>query len=180
VIRIFFYPDSTRYVLFTEQALVHMYAQAQRRPWQKEAGGEFFSAEPDAAGLVITSAIGPNPRDRRSRHAWNPDTSAADLGRQAEFALGRHAVGLWHTHPEPSPSPSSLDRQTTQEYLEAFQGGRSRYLMVIIGNRGSPPAMGVWVATSEGHGGWLMLSECAAHTSISREGAAASFRLPSK
>ncbi|TBW36217.1 hypothetical protein E0E54_10070 [Azotobacter chroococcum] len=157
MIRIFFYPDSTRYVLFTEQALAHMYAHAQRWPWQKEAGGEIFSAAPDAAGLVISSAAGPSPLDRRSRYAWNPDTTAADLDRQAEFALDRHAVGLWHTHPVPSPSPSALDRHTTLEYLEAFQGDRSRYLMVIIGNRGTPPAMGVWVATPERHGGWLKL-----------------------
>lgn len=159
MIRIFFYPDSTRYVLFTEQVLAHMYGQVQRRPWQKEAGGEIFSATPDAIGLVINSAVGPNPRDQRSRNAWNPDTAAADLNRQAEFAQGRHAVGLWHTHPEPSPSPSALDRGTTLEYLEAFQGYRFRYLMVIIGNSGSPPSMGVWVATPARCGGWLKLSE---------------------
>lgn len=166
MIRIFFYPDSTRYVLFTEQALAHMYAHAQRRPWQKEAGGEIFSTEPDATGLVISTAAGPNPRDRRSRCSWNPDTTASDRNRQSEFALGRHAVGLWHTHPEPSPSPSYLDRQTIREYLEAFQSDRSRYLMVIIGNHGSPPNMGVWVTTSEGYGGWITLNEYTAlHTS---------------
>lgn len=162
MIRIFLYPDSTRYVLFTEQALAHMYAHAQHRPWQKEAGGEIFSDAPDSAGLVITSAAGPNPRDRRSRYAWNPDTTAADLDRQTKFDQGRHAVGLWHTHPEPSPTPSTLDRQTTQDYLEAFKGDRSRYLMVIIGNRGSPPALEVWVATLGRHGSWFKLSECAA------------------
>lgn len=89
MIRIFFYPDSTRYVLFTEQALAHMYAHAQRRPWQKEAGGEIFSTEPDATGLVISTAAGPNPRDRRSHCSWNPDTTASDRNRQSEFALGR-------------------------------------------------------------------------------------------
>lgn len=162
MIRIFFYPDSTRYVLITEQALAHMYAHVQRWPWQKEAGGEIFSSAADATGLVVSAAAGPNPRDHRSRHAWNPDTEAADRDRQAEFALGRHAVGLWHTHPEPSPSPSALDRQTTLEYLEAFQGDRSRYLMVIVGNRGNPPAMGVWAAAPERHNGWFKLSECAA------------------
>ncbi len=170
MIRIFFYPDSTRYILFTEPVLAHMYAHAQRRSWQKEAGGEIFSAAPDAAGLIISSAAGPNPRDHRRRCAWNPDTAAADMNRQAEFARGRHAVGLWHTHPEPSPAPSSLDRETTLEYLEAFQGDRSRYLMVIIGNRGSPPTMGVWVSTTERDGGWLMLSESTARDAPPDEG----------
>lgn len=149
MIRIFFYPDSKRYVLFAEHALEHMYAHAQRRPWQKEAGGEIFSAAPDASGLIITTVAGPNVGDRRSRYGWNPDTAASDLNRQAEFALGRHAVGLWHTHPEASPSMSSQDRETTHQYLDAFLGQRSQYLMVIIGNSGKPPAMRVWAYVAE-------------------------------
>jgi proteasome lid subunit RPN8/RPN11 len=159
VIRIFFFPDSTRYVLFTEQALTHMYAHTQRWPWQKEAGGEIYAAAPDAAGLAITAATGPNPHDRRSRYSWNPDIRSADMDRQNQFALGRHAVGLWHTHPEPMPTPSGQDRQTTSEYLEAFQGDRGRYLMVVIGNRGTPPAMSVWVSSQVDRLRWLELRE---------------------
>lgn len=159
MIRIFFYPDSRRYVLFTESALEHIYGHMQRWPWQKEAGGEIFSAEPDAAGLIITVATGPSAEDRRSRHSWNPDTAAADRDRQMEYALGRHAVGLWHTHPEASPSPSSQDRETTREYLEAFQGQRSRYLMVIVGNQGKPPSMTVWSCTDESGVRWEALTE---------------------
>lgn len=159
MIRIFFYANSTHYVLFTEQALEHMYAHAQRWPWQREAGGEIFSTAPDASGLIIASAAGPNAGDRRSRHSWNPDTVAADLVRHNEFAQGRHAVGLWHTHPEVSPTPSGLDRETTREYLESFKGQRSRYLMVIIGNRGKTPAMAVWAITGEAGGRWEELKE---------------------
>lgn len=158
MIRIFFYPDAARYVLFTEPALIHMYAHTQRHPWQKEAGGEIFSMYPGSAGLIIHSATGPNSNDRRRRNSWNPDIKAADLNRQTEFAQGKHAVGLWHTHPEPFPSPSTQDRKTTQEYLATFNSDRSRYLMVIVGNRNSPPAIGVWVATAE-NGGWLKLQE---------------------
>ena len=159
MIRIFFYPDSTRYILLTESALVHMYGHAQRWPWQKEAGGEIFSAAPDAAGLIVSSATGPSPGDRRSRHAWNPNIASSDKNRQTEFAAGRHAVGLWHTHPQQSPSPSSLDHSTTLEYLDAFRGERSRYLMIIIGNHGTPPSMGVWVASPEQRDGWIKLCE---------------------
>lgn len=159
MIRIFFYPDSRRYVLFTESSLEHMYDHMQHWPWQKEAGGEIFSAEPDAAGLIITAATGPNPKDRRSRHSWNPDTAAADRDRQIEYALDRHAVGLWHTHPEASPSPSLQDRETTGEYLNAFLGQRSRYLMVIVGNRGMPPSMTVWSCASASGVRWEALTE---------------------
>ncbi|MBL8453869.1 MAG: Mov34/MPN/PAD-1 family protein [Zoogloea sp.] len=136
-----------------------MYAHSQLRPWQPEAGGEIFSAEPDASGLIIMSATGPNPSDHRTRRGWNPDTTAADMNRRNEFAQGRHAVGLWHTHPEPHPSPSSQDQVTTREYLKSFHGQRSRYFMVIIGNRGTPPVMVVWVLSEHTAGRWEQLRE---------------------
>lgn len=159
MIRIFFYPDNARYVLFTDQALLHMYAHAQRRPWQKEAGGEIFSLEPHSSGLVINTARGPNPGDYRRRCAWNPDTKASDLDRQIEFTHNRHVVGLWHTHPESFPSPSGRDQKTTFEYLDSFQGDRYRYLMVIIGNKGRIPDMTIWVASHHPTHAWTRLSE---------------------
>lgn len=161
-IRIFFDRDFTRYVLFTADALAHTYAHVQRRLWHKEAGGELFANDPDAAGLVVTAATGPNPRDRRSRCSWNPDTETADRDRQQQFVLGRHAVGLWHTHPESSPSPSGQDRRTTDDYLAAFDGERTRYLMVILGNRGDPPNMAVWAAGRELRNTWIELIEAPA------------------
>jgi proteasome lid subunit RPN8/RPN11 len=157
--RFFFYPDNTNYVLFTDQALLHMYAHAQRRPWQKEAGGEIFSLEPNASGLVIHTARGPNPGDYRRRCAWNPDTRASDRDRQIEYTQNRHAVGLWHTHPETLPSPSGRDHVTTCEYLDSFGGDRSRYLMVIIGNQGRIPGMAVWVASYKSVNKWAQLNE---------------------
>lgn len=163
--RIFFYPDHTQYVLLTEHVLAHMYAHAQRRLWQKEAGGEIFSSEPNSNGLIISKATGPNPSDHRRRNAWNPDVNASDRNRQSEFEQNRHVVGLWHTHPECSPSPSWRDQKTTWEYLDSFLGDRSRYLMVIIGNRGSVPGMAVWVASCQSTRDWVQLRE----TKIQRE-----------
>ncbi|WJN58870.1 hypothetical protein OH686_09005 [Pseudomonas sp. SO81] len=157
--RIFFYPDNTRYVLFTDQALLHMYAHAQRRIWQTEAGGEIFSSEPDSNGMIITTATGPNPTDYRRRSAWNPDTRASDRNREVEFTHNRHVVGLWHTHPERSPSPSGRDQKTTWEYLDSFQGDRSRYLMVIVGNHGRIPNIAVWVASDGPKREWTQLGE---------------------
>lgn len=158
-IRIFFDNAFTHYVLFSTDALAHMYAHAQRRLRQKEAGGELFANDPEASGLVITSATGPNPRDRRSRCSWNPDTAAADQDRQQQFVHNRHAVGLWHTHPEPFPSPSGRDRQTTHDYLDAFHGERKRYLMVTLGNSGDPTNMAVWAASYETRKCWTELVE---------------------
>lgn len=157
--RLFFYPDFRRYVLFTADTLDHMYAHAQRRLWQKEAGGESYTIDPDAHGLIITAVTGPNPGDRRGRHCFNPDIEATTRDRERQFAQGRHAVGLWHTHPEAWPSPSGQDRRTAEEYLNAFGGDRNLYLIVILGNRGDPPNMAVWSAGRNDRSRWIELME---------------------
>lgn len=157
--RIFFYPDNTRYILFTRQSLAHMYTYTQRLLWQKEAGGEIFSSEPNSSGLIISTAKGPNLSDYRRRCAWKPDLRASDMNRQIEYTSNRHPVGLWHTHPEREPSPSDLDQKTTWEYLDSFQGDFSRYFMVIIGNRGKIPNMAVWVASYQSSKSWFQLRE---------------------
>lgn len=164
--RVFFYPDNSQYVLFTDHVLAHMYKHAQRRLWQKEAGGEVFSSEPDSHGLIISNAMGPSSADQRRRNAWNPDLKASDRNRQIEFEQHRHAVGLWHTHPESTPSPSCRDQKTTWEYLDSFEGDRSRYFMVIIGNHGSVPGMTVWVASGQSSRDWIQLSEAKSCTQV--------------
>lgn len=136
-----------------------MYRHVQRRIWQKEAGGEVYAIDPDAHGLIVTTATGPNRCDRRSRCSYNPDIEAAKRDRDQQFALGMHAVGLWHTHPEPYPNPSGQDRQTTEEYLSAFQGDRERYLMVIVGNRSNPPNINVWSTSQSTRTKWIELVE---------------------
>jgi integrative and conjugative element protein (TIGR02256 family) len=155
--RIFFYPDFRRYVLFRADVLDHMYAHTQRRPWQKEAGGEIYTTDPDTHGLIITAATGPNSGDRRGRYSFNPDIEAATRDRERLFAQGLHAVGLWHTHPEARPVPSGLDHKTTDEYLEAFRGDRDFYLLVILGNRGNPPDIAVWSAGHNDRSRWVEL-----------------------
>jgi integrative and conjugative element protein (TIGR02256 family) len=157
--RVFFYPDFRAYVLFAPNALEHMYAHIQWRWWQKEAGGEIYTVNPGSHGLLITTATGPSSADRRSRHFFNPDIQAATRERERQFYKNRHAVGLWHTHPEPRPSPSGRDHQTTQRYLEAFRGDRETYLMVIVGNSGDQPNMAVWSAGKNPQTQWIELVE---------------------
>lgn len=149
--RTFFSPDKARYVLFTESVLQHMYGYAQRARHLAEAGGELFSPSPFSAGLLVDAIAGPHPEDQRSRYSYNPDVEATTRARNAEYEHGRHAVGLWHTHPESRPSPSGRDRKTTEDYLRAFGTDRQRYLTVIIGNRGETPAMTVWSAEKSGN-----------------------------
>jgi len=155
--RTFFFPDMSRYVLFTESVLSHMYSHAQRNMFQTEAGGEIYSRTPYYSSLVVDDAAGPHSRDRRRRSSFNPDIEATTKARNAKYEQGRHAVGLWHTHPERQPTPSGMDRRTTEDYLRAFESDRERYLTVIIGNRGAVPAMTVWSA--EKSGSWIRWSE---------------------
>ncbi|MBP4049368.1 Mov34/MPN/PAD-1 family protein [Chromobacterium violaceum] len=149
--RTFFSPDRVRYVLFTESVLRHMYDYAQRARNQTEAGGEIYSPTPYSSSLLVDVVTGPHPEDRRSRHSYNPNVEAATRARNTEYEHGRHAIGLWHTHPEPRPSPSGQDRKTTEDYLRAFGKDRERYLIVIIGNCGETPAMTVWSADKCGN-----------------------------
>lgn len=153
--RTFFTPGCDQYVLFTAAALAHMYAHVQRHRRSKEAGGELFSVAPESDSLVIDVATGPHPSDRRGRHSFQPDVEVATAERLAQFTRNRHAVGLWHTHPEPFPSPSSRDRKTTAEYFAGFSGERDRYLMVILGDRHDPPAMVVWGLDAVGWNRWI-------------------------
>lgn len=157
--RLFFFPGHGRYVLFIAAALEHMYRHAQRRIWHKEAGGEIYAIDPGANGLIVTSALGPNRGDRRTRFSFNPDIEAVKRDREQQFAVGLHAVGLWHTHPEACPSPSGQDRQTAEEYLSSFHGERECYLLVIVGNCGNPPSMKVWAASQGSFATWVELAE---------------------
>jgi integrative and conjugative element protein (TIGR02256 family) len=155
--RTFFSPDMSNYILVTESALKYMYTFVQRNWRQTEAGGEIYSTTPCSPGLVIDTVTGPHPQDRRTRHSCNPDVEATTKARYEEFARDRHAVGLWHTHPEPAPSPSGQDRKTTEEYLKSFGNERDRYLSIIIGNCGKVPKMSVW--SMEKSGKWLQWAE---------------------
>lgn len=155
--RTFFSPDMSTYILLTESTLKYMYGFAQRKWNQTEAGGEIYSTTPYSPSLVIDGIAGPHRKDRRTRHSCNPDVEATTKARNNEFTRGRHAVGLWHTHPEPVPSPSGQDRKTTEEYLKSFGDDRDRYLSIIIGNRGDVPEMTVW--SMEKSGEWQRWAE---------------------
>ena len=157
--RTFLLPDNRGHVLLIDKVLQHMYQHAQTRFWHQEAGGQLFSTTPHESSVVVSVASGPHSRDIRSRHHFVPDLSSATRIRQFHFNSGRHAVGLWHTHPEANPAPSNQDRNTTQEYLEAFNGMMDGFLLVILGNSGNPLNMVVWISTMKPIGSWIQLEE---------------------
>lgn len=152
--RTFFYPDFLKHVLFPVDALQDMYVQAQRRPWSREAGGELYSRSPFDAGLMISSVTGPHTDDVRRRAFFNPDHQRLTRERNTKFGEGQHVVGIWHTHPEARPTPSTMDERTAAQYLSAFEGDRSRYLLVTLGNKGVPLRMAVSVVEAAPAGGF--------------------------
>lgn len=157
--RSFFLPDKSGYVIFEPGELEHMYAHMQRWFYQKEAGGQIFSEAPEESAVIIKSITGPNLGDKRQRHGYVPDPKQATVDRLLQLQQGRYPVGLWHTHPEVHPEPSVLDQQTTKEWLSDFRGAMHGFLLVILGNKGDPPNMAVWLATLAVRENWIRLEE---------------------
>lgn len=157
--RTFRLPNDAGEVVFSESALGHMYECAQRRLYSKEAGGQLFSPNPHHGAVSITHATGPYRQDKRSRTKFIMEEGQANIDRYAHFQQGRHAVGLWHTHPETTPRPSTQDEQTTRLYLKSFEGSMDGFLLVIIGNSGFPPSMSVWLASTNSFNSWIELKE---------------------
>ncbi|WP_158568917.1 MULTISPECIES: Mov34/MPN/PAD-1 family protein [unclassified Duganella] len=143
--RKFHLPEQGRVLVFSEAVLTQMYAHAQVRWFQQEAGGQLFCSAPECPDILVDAVTGPHRKDQRTRHGWVPDVQQATIDRHQQFNAGRHAVGLWHTHPEPMPSPSTQDLQTASEYLQAFGDSMDGFLLVILGNAGVPLNMDVWL-----------------------------------
>jgi integrative and conjugative element protein (TIGR02256 family) len=134
-----------------------MYKHAQIGWQQKEAGGQLFSATPENEIVTASIATGPYTSDKRSRHAFNPDPIQATKDRQRLFQQGLHPIGLWHTHPEQTPTPSGRDQQTTVEFLKAFNGEMNGFVLAILGNKGCPLPLTLWLATADNR--WLEMRE---------------------
>lgn len=157
--RTFQLPGGGGVVVFSSTVLEHMYGFAQRSCFSREAGGQLFSPVVDKPIVEVTHASGPNRGDRRGRHKIDWDIPQADVDRVAHYSEGRHVVGLWHTHPEAVPSPSGQDEKTTRQYLVAMEENMQAFLQVIIGNKGTIPNMGVWVAQNGARNTWIALEE---------------------
>ncbi len=159
-------PEDRGMVVFSNDVLRHIYKYAQTDFWDCEAGGQLFSSTPEKPLVPISLATGPYRQDRRTRCGFHPDVRKATEDRIQLFSKGLHAVGLWHTHPEAWPTPSDCDRATTKDYLEAFQGDMDGFLLAILGNRGNPRNLTVWMAWTNHTQPWLLLPEIVA---IARE-----------
>lgn len=145
--------------MFSKEVLNQMYQNAQVKFWHKEAGGQLFSPSPNEKKVVISKLTGPYEEDNRSRHKFNPNINLINRDRIELFAESLYPVGLWHTHPESKPTPSRIDTKTTVDYLKAFNGQAVGFLLVIIGNKGLPPNITVWLATNLSDNSLIRLEE---------------------
>lgn len=152
-------PGESGVVIFSSTVLEHMYGYAQRSCFSREAGGQLFSSVVNRPLVEVTHVSGPNKEDRRGRHKLDWDIPQANSDRDAHFREGRHVVGLWHTHPEAFPSPSGQDEKTTRQFLEAMEGTMQGFLQVIVGNKGTIPNIGVWVAQNGPRKSWIAMEE---------------------
>lgn len=152
-------PSNRGEVVFSEKVLNHMYRHAQTSVWNKEAGGQLFSPNPASSNVIITVATGPHRQDRRTCSSFLPNIRMATNDRHQQFSNGLHVVGLWHTHPEAYPSPSYRDKVTTQQYLKALKGDMDAFLLIIVGNRGTPFNLTVSIASNGDAASWSQLPE---------------------
>lgn len=157
--RSFKLPNNKGVIRFNSDIIDHMYQHAQLKLFDKEAGGQIFSESPEKPLINITKITGPYETDKRSRSMFNPDVQKINQDRINFFKEGFYPVGLWHTHPEKNPKPSLSDKKTTLEYLNAFEDKMHGFLLVILGNSGSPLNMSVWLATNESKNSWVQLKE---------------------
>jgi proteasome lid subunit RPN8/RPN11 len=154
---IFLLPGERGRITLTRPVLDHIYRHAQRKFWQREAGGQLFSANPHEYDVIVDAITGPHPADQRRRHGWIPDQGAANRDRDQMYRVGHHPVGLWHTHPEVVPSPSGTDKQTAFEFLRTLDPAMTGFLLLTLGNTGDPPALSVWLACANEGIDWQAL-----------------------
>jgi integrative and conjugative element protein (TIGR02256 family) len=145
-------------IMHIEQpVLTHLYANAQRRCWSREAGGQLFASIKNNR-WVVAKATGPRPTDLRSRFAFRPDRKAEKSEIFALFRTGLHYVGDWHTHPQDVPSPSYTDIRNITETVQASEHSLPGFLMAIVGRLPAPD--GLWLSFHDVRGSY---SQCHLH-----------------
>jgi integrative and conjugative element protein (TIGR02256 family) len=114
-----------------------------------EAGGQLF-AKFDGSKTIVVEATGPKPLDKRSRFGFIPSRWLERLEIRAQYKMGKHFVGDWHTHPQPIPSPSSEDISSMIDCFSKSHHELKAFLMVIVGTANLPE--GILVCVVDTHG----------------------------
>jgi integrative and conjugative element protein (TIGR02256 family) len=114
-----------------------------------EAGGLLFTDAPNSNRVVITHASLPNRWDVRRWSLFKINVKAARSVIAAQFKLGRHYIGEWHTHPETNPTPSGTDKKTINTLFSDSDHQLHYLILMIVGS--TPDFSKSYVALADGH-----------------------------
>lgn len=102
-----------------------------------ERGGQLF-ATVTASRARITRATTGRAGDRATRTSFVIDRKAAQREIDLEYALGRHYIGDWHTHPVDRPISSTIDRASMAELYKSSRHDLLVLVMIIVGREADP------------------------------------------
>jgi integrative and conjugative element protein (TIGR02256 family) len=115
----------------------------QRRPKDREAGGQLFGRLAENT-VTVVRATGPRPTDIRTRYSYQPDRKAEQAEIDDAHRRGLFFLGDWHTHPESVPNPSPQDLHSITESFKKSTHHLNGFLLVIAGTQRLPS--GLYVA----------------------------------
>lgn len=136
-------------LIVVEHALQQMQAFAQRRWWDREAGGVLMGRHLlDSHDLVVDEVSTPQNSDRRGRCNFFRSYKHEQVAHQRwlhEHSTSAY-LGLWHTHPERDPTPSGVDIRDWENAVanDVYEGNRLFFL--IVGTE----CIRVWTKTRRG------------------------------
>ncbi len=123
-------------LIIVEAAIRQMQAFAQRRWWDREAGGVLMGRHLlDSHDVVVDEVTTPQNTDRRGRFNFFRSYKHEQVANQRWLHENRTSayLGLWHTHPESDPTPSGVDLRDWENAVANDAYGGSRLFFPIIG-----------------------------------------------
>lgn len=138
--------SSQRLVLSTG---VVKHLQKHRQMTGPEVGGQLFGSLTDGGTITVVLATGPRQQDSKNRFLFVPSRVHEKREIKAQFSVGLHFFGDWHTHPEPEPSPSTLDLESMKNCFAKSRHEHKSFIMIIVGYGDSKDWL--WVSLHNEH-----------------------------
>lgn len=136
-------------LIIVEHAVTQMRAFAQRRWWDREAGGVLMGRHLlDSHDVVVDEVSTPQSEDRRSRCNFFRSHKHEQVARQRwlqEHSTSAY-LGLWHTHPQRDPTPSGVDQEDWRQAVAGDTYEGDRLFFPIVGTH----TIRVWTLSRRG------------------------------
>jgi len=110
-----------------------------------ECGGLLFVDTKQHAGLVLSYASPPNPKDKSSKFSLdlNPERCISET-RQAN-EKGLRLIGYWHSHPQDIPEISPKDISSFRKLIDDNPIELPPPIAVIVGRNRGPDGIKAWL-----------------------------------